>query len=145
MITIDLTEAEIEQLKYERYHHPHPRVQRQMEALWLKSQGIAHQKIADLTGICPKTLRTYLRDYQAGGINKLKEISFDQPSSELNQHRLRIEEYFRQNPVANIHEAMSKLEDLTGIKRSPTRVREFLKSFGIKRRKIGMRPSKADH
>jgi DNA-binding CsgD family transcriptional regulator len=40
-----------------------------MEALLLKSQGIAHKKIADLTGICPNTLRTYLRDYQAGGIN----------------------------------------------------------------------------
>jgi len=144
MITIDFTETEIEQLKYERYHHPHPRVQRKMEALLLKSQGIAHQKIAELTGICSNTLRTYLRDYQAGGINKLKEMSFYQPSSELNQHQQSLEEYFHQNPVASINKAMSKIEDLTGIKRSPTRVREFMKSLGIKRRQIGMIPSKAN-
>ncbi len=33
------------------YHHPHPRVQRKMEALWLKSQGEFHQWIAQLTGV----------------------------------------------------------------------------------------------
>jgi hypothetical protein len=55
-----------------------------------------------------------------------------------------LEEDFRQNQVANINEAMSIITDLTGIKRSPTRVCSFLKSLGIKRRKIGMIPSKAD-
>ena len=39
---------------------------------------------------------------------------------------------------------MSKIEDLTGIKRSPTRIREFMKSLGIKLCPIGMRPSKAN-
>ena len=32
------TEGDIKALNYERYHHPHPRVQRKMEALWLKSR-----------------------------------------------------------------------------------------------------------
>ena len=77
-------------------------------------------------------------------MNKLKEINFYQPKSELNQHQKSLEEYFQKNPVASINEAMSKIQDLTGIKRSPTRVREFLKSLGVKRRKIGMIPSKAN-
>ena len=32
----------VEDLKavdHDRYHHPHPRVQRKMEVLWLKSHG----------------------------------------------------------------------------------------------------------
>jgi transposase len=87
MIKIKFTETDIAELKYERYHHPHPRVQRQMEALLLKSHGLSHKEIAKLTGVCLNTLRTFKRDYQTGGINKLKEISFYQPSSELNQHR----------------------------------------------------------
>ena len=37
MILIDFNDEEIEVLKYERYYHPHPRVQRKMEALLLKS------------------------------------------------------------------------------------------------------------
>lgn len=144
MIKINFTETEIEQLRLERYHHPHPRVRRKMEALLLKSQNRAHQKISELTGICPNTLRTYLREYQAGGLDKLKEIHVYQPQSELNQPHHRLEDYFRQNPVASINEAVSKILGLTGIKRSPTRVGECLKSLGMKRRKMGMIPSKAD-
>lgn len=51
MTKIEFTEGDIKALNYERYHHPHPRVQRKMEALWLKSQGEPHNKIAQLTGI----------------------------------------------------------------------------------------------
>jgi hypothetical protein len=29
------------EIRHDRYHHPHPRVQRKMEVLWLKSQGLA--------------------------------------------------------------------------------------------------------
>ena len=89
-------------------------------------------------------MRNYLQDYQTGGIDKLKEINFYQPKSELTQYQQSLEEYFRQNPVASINEASSKIEALTGIARSPTRVREFFKSLGIERRKIGMIPAKAD-
>ena len=32
----------------ERYHHPDPRVQRQIKILWLKSQGERHERIAQL-------------------------------------------------------------------------------------------------
>ncbi|MDM8568368.1 IS630 family transposase, partial [Thiotrichales bacterium HSG1] len=144
MIKINFTESEIEQLKYERYHHPHPCVQRKMEALLLKSKNISHKDIAELTGICPNTLRSYLKEYQNGGIDNLKQINFFRPKSELEQHRKSIEKYFKQNPVANINEASAKIEEITGIKRSPTRVRKFLKSLGLKRRKIGMVPSKVD-
>ena len=39
---------------------------------------------------------------------------------------------------------MAKIEELTGIRRSENRVREFLASAGLKRRKTGMIPAKAD-
>jgi DNA-binding CsgD family transcriptional regulator len=61
MIHIKFTESEMKALNYERYHHPHPRVQRKMEALWLKSQKLSHQEIGRLTGISSKTLQRYLK------------------------------------------------------------------------------------
>jgi hypothetical protein len=60
MITFVFTEAQKQALDYERFHHPHPRVQKKMEALWLKSQGLAHQEITKLAGISANTLRSYL-------------------------------------------------------------------------------------
>ncbi len=87
MIYLEFTEEEKQSLYYERFHHPHPRVQRKMEALWLKSQ---------------------------------------------------------KQPPATINEAISTIELLTGIKRSPTQVRKFLKSMGMRCLKVGQIPSKAD-
>lgn len=144
MIHIEFTEEDIQALNYERYHHPHPQVQRKMEALWLKSQGLAHKDIARLTNISPNTSRQYFRDYAEGGIQKLKEVNHYKPKSELESHKTSIEEYFREHPPASIPEAVHRIEQLTGIKRSPTQVRQFLKSIGMERRKVGMIPSKAD-
>lgn len=115
-----------------------------MEALWLKSQGLAHREIAKLTGISPNTLRSYLKDYLEGGIEKLKELDFYRPKSELVEHKETIEDYFRSSPPASIKEAIAKIEDLTGIKRSPTQVRLFLKSLGMRCLKVGVIPAKAD-
>lgn len=115
-----------------------------MEALWLKAHRLPHLMIAQLTGICSNTLTQYLREYQEGGIEKLKEINFYQPQSELTKYKSKIEDYFKDNPPATIKEAMYKIEELTGIKRSETQVRKFLLSLGMKCRKIGMIPAKAD-
>ncbi|KOR28161.1 transposase, partial [Achromatium sp. WMS3] len=144
MIKIEFTTSEIQTINYERYHHPHPRVQRKMEALWLKSQGAQHKEICKFTGISEPTLCTYLKDYKQGGIQKLKEIKFHQPQSDLTKHTQTIEAYFIENPPATIKEAMAKIEELTGIKRSETQVRKYLKSIGFERRKVGMIPAKAD-
>jgi len=73
MIEIEFTPEEIDALEYERYHHPDPKVQRKMEALYLKSQGIEHQEICRLVRISKPTLVTYLKQYQDGGIEQLKK------------------------------------------------------------------------
>ena len=144
MIQIEFSEQEKQALYYERFHHPHPRVQIKMEALWLKSQEIPHHQISQLVAIAPNTVRTYLRDYQEGGIEKLKEINFYRPQSKLEEHRTSLEDYFRAYPPATINEAVVKIEELTGIKRSPTQVRKFLKSMGMRCLKVGALPAKAD-
>ncbi len=120
MIYLEFSKEEQQSLYYERFHHPHPRVQRKMEALWLKSQKLPHHQISKLAGISPNTLRSYLKDYQEGGIEKLKEINFYRPQSELVLHRSTLKAYFQKQPPATINEAISTIELLTGIKRSPT-------------------------
>ena len=144
MIKIEFTSADKLALNYERYHHPHPRVQIKMSALWLKSQGLSHQEICRLTGISPNTLRKYLQDYFEGGIEKLKEINFNRPTSKLTEHQQKIADYFRSDPPANINEAIAKIEGITGIRRSPTQVRLFLKEIGMRTLKVGFVPGKAD-
>ena len=144
MIKLEFTEKDKELLSYWRFNHPHPRVQLKMEVLWLKSQGLSNQKIVKFAGVSVNTVTSYSRDYQEGGIEKLKEIKFNRPKSELKKHQRTIEEYFESNPPATINEAVKIIEELTGIKRSPTQVRKFLKSIGMRCLKVGIIPSKVD-
>lgn len=118
-------------LNYERYHHPVPLVQRRMEVLWLKSHNLAHALIAQLAGVSENTLREYFRLYQEGGLDKLKEVNFYRPESDLQPHLTTLEAYFQANPPATIKEAQSEIAALTGIKRSETQVRDFLKKNSI--------------
>jgi transposase len=115
-----------------------------MEALWLKSQGLAHKEICRLTNVCSTTLTDYVRDYKEGGIEALKVLPFRRPRSDLDDHRDTLEAHFREHPPASANEAMATIERLTGLKRSPERVRMFLKRMGMKCRKVGMIPAKAN-
>jgi transposase len=144
MILVTFNESDIQALRYERFHHPHPRVQQKAEALLMKSHGLKHKDICKFIGISNNTLREYLREYQEGGIARIKETRFYKPKSQLNNHIDTLENYFRDHPVSSVKEAMNKIEELTGIRRSENRVREFLKRIGMKRRKVGMIPAKAD-
>ena len=143
MIQIDFSEEEIDQLNYERYHYPHPLVQKRMEALYLKSQKLSHQKICQICRISKTTLIVYLKKYQEGGKESLKKLVYQGQASELNQHHITIEKYFQENPPRTATEASAMIEKLTGIKRSPTQVREFMEKIGMKTRKIGYVPGKA--
>jgi len=144
MLTLVFTAEDLKALAYERFQHPHPRVQRRMEALWLKSQGLPHHQIAVLCGVSENTLRSYFRAWQAGGIEQLKTLHFRRPESELEQHLGVLEDYFFSHPPATANEAQAKIEELTGIRRSPTQVRQFLKRLGLRRLKVGCLPAKAD-
>jgi len=144
MIRIEFTEDAIEKLRYERFHHPHPRVQRKMEALLLKSDGLPHHQITRILGISENTLRQYLREYEEGGVERLKSLHFYRPLSELAKHRQSLETYFEEHPPATVNEAVAKIKQLTGIRRGPTQVRSFLNSLGLRPRKVGMIPAKAD-
>jgi transposase len=143
MIEINFSEEEINELNYQRYHHPHPLVQKKMEALYLKSQRLSHQEICRLCRISRTTLSLYLKTYKNGGIESLKQIFYKGQPSQLNQHQKTIEEEFRQNPPRTSAEACVIIEKLTGIKRSPTQVRKFLTKIGMKIRKVGHIPGKA--
>ena len=141
---ISFTELEKEALHYERFHHPHPRVQKKMEVLWLKSQGLEHIEIARLVKLDRKTVGLHVKAYAEGGIERLKQLNFYRPKSELIEHKATLEAHFRTHPPATVNQALADIESLTGIKRSPTQVRHFMKVCGMKRLKTGVLPAKAD-
>jgi len=143
MLKINISDSDVELLKDKRYNHPHPRVQQKMEVLILKKYGIKDALICQITNICDNTLREYLKQYQNGGIERLEEVNFYRPSSELNKYSGTIEQYFTENPPTSILQASAKIEEITGIKRSETQTRKFLKSLNFRYIKTCSVPAKA--
>jgi transposase len=144
MIKINVSAADVDALRYWRFQHPDPRVQVRMEALYLRSQGMANRDILRLCGISKASFHRYLNVYIAGGIEQLKQIDHYRPQRELARSRPMLEAYFREHPPATVAEAAAQIQERTGIARKPTQVRQFLKALGMKPRKVGMIPAKAD-
>ena len=102
-----------------------------MDASRLKAHGMLHKEIAEIIGIAENTLRDDFELYRQGGLEKLKEIHYSQPASELKQHIVSLESHFREHPPAMIKQAQHEVEVITGVRRSETQIREFLKKNSI--------------
>ena len=143
MITIKFTETEVEKLKQERFNHPSPKVQLKMETLYLKSKNLPHSQICDICDITRATLASYLKSYIAGGIEELKELNYRGRENEMMERSTSIEEYFTQNPPRSLKEAQSKIEEITGIRRSLPQIWKFFKKIKFKYRKVHAVPGPA--
>jgi transposase len=127
-----------------RYHHPDPRIQRRCEILWLHACGKFAPEIAPLVKQHPHTVRDVINMFKQGGIERVLTIESHHPTSTLEQHRTSLIEEFTLCPPASAKEAAHRIEKLTGIKRSPERIRVFMKCLGMSFRKTAAIPAKAD-
>ena len=144
MINVEVSVEDRLTIQVLREEHPHPRVRKRLDVLWFKCQNFPHWQICETAGVSQGTMRNYFRLYQSGGLESLLEFNFYAPVSDLEQHRGMLEAYFREHPPRTIKEAMSKIEELTGIKRSHGVVGPLLRSLGMAPRRVGAIPSKAD-
>ncbi|MDR3269218.1 MAG: helix-turn-helix domain-containing protein, partial [Tannerella sp.] len=83
MLKMKISETELQKLRKERYNQPHPRVMLKLDVVYLNCLGFSNADVCKITGVCDNTVREYVRQYSAGGIESLKEIKFYQPCSEM--------------------------------------------------------------
>jgi transposase len=143
MLNIAIKSSDIPLMRQQRYTHPHPRVQKKMEALYLKGIGVSNRQICKILNVTNNTLLKYFRQYMEGGTEGLKEIKFYRPESNLQEFSGSIEQYFKDHPPHSIREASAKIKEMTGIDRKETQVRKFLKSLNFRFIKVGSVPAKA--
>jgi transposase len=144
MLRASYTEAEQNTFQKLRYHYPEERIMRRFEILWLHACGKFAPEIALLVQQNPATVRDVINMYKKGGIELLTTIDSNHPTSDLEKYRTSIIEEFTLRPPATTKEAAARIEKLTGIKRSPERVRIFMANMGMKFRKTAAIPAKAN-
>ena len=133
---IQLTEDERRIVNEERASHPSLLIRNKMLTIWLLHCGVTRQKAADIVGVSRATVQRYVDAYCKGGLDGLRHSSVQKAVSELAAFRDIIRASFEKAPVCTIAEACDRIEKLTGIRRSPTQVRKFLKGLGLKWQRI---------
>jgi transposase len=131
-LRIELTEVEQRIVMEVRESAPDLIVRRRMWVLWLLHCGVTREKAAKIVGVARSTVERYVAEYREGGLVGLqKRCEPFKPVSDLAAHAEKIRESFEKHPVRTIAEAGQRIFDLTGIRRSPTQVRTFLKGLGM--------------
>jgi transposase len=141
MRQIEFSPDVLNEIARDRFEDLDPAVQRRMEVLWLKAHGETHQRIAELAGLSRPTVQRLLDTYLSGGLSAVRTFHWKVPVSALEPYRLLLEEEFRQRPPHTTAEACERIEQLTHVRRSETRVREFLRdTLNLRWRKVGAVP-----
>lgn len=145
MLQLNLSKAEIQRLKYERFYYPCPIVQKRLHAVYMKATVEAsNTTIGHLTGLNRQSVSHWIQIYQRDGFDGLYQFKYGTNRSELEGHAASILQSFTDHPPMSACEAKSRIEELTGISRSPSQVRTFMKKYGLQYIKTGHIPAKAD-
>lgn len=145
MLEIIFSNEDRSQLLEMAFSHPHPRVQKKLLAVHMRSHGFANQEIMKALGIQSETtLISYCREYAKGGMESLCTIRFNKPKSKLQPYEKDIKAYFKENPPRSVTEAIEVIKKLTGIGRKKSFVQKYLHQLGLRFLKTGGIPAKAD-
>lgn len=120
-------EEDVERIGKLRYEHPHPRVQQRCWVLWFISRNLTLTQACQLAGVSRITGWRYGEVYQDRGLDGLLALHWDGPESGLTPYRETLEASFREQPPHTVAEAVERIEQLTGVRRGPTQVHQFLR------------------
>jgi transposase len=127
MLQISILAEDLSTIQRDRYYHPQPHIMMRMHTLALHHQGESAARIAQLLDRDPRTIRDCLRTYRDGGLKAVYKYEKHKHECKLMAHGELIEKELEQRPPQSAKEAGAMIEKLTGIKRSETQIREFLK------------------
>jgi transposase len=145
MLKPDFTEEEIEQLYRLFMEHPSGAVKKKLHVVYLKSLGLPHQDIIRIARVSGDSVTRYVKAYVEGGVSALCTTQYYCPVSALLPHRGALKTHFQAHPPHTVAEASHTIAKLTGIKLALSACRSFMrKHLGMKCRKMGVIPSKAD-
>lgn len=144
MLHIQLADNIENELKWHKAFNVDPVVVTRCDMIVLKANGVDTKTICKITGKSERTVRSVFRLFLDGGIDAMTTRNHYRPTCELDKHRDTILESLTTRPVGSAKEAVARIKQLTGVTRSETRVKVFMKKIGLKCIKTGQIPAKAN-
>jgi len=120
------------------------KIKRKLMCLRMHQQSVSNTVIASVLHISINTVTNYLKEYQQKGLQGVLENRAYQPQSKLKPFLSCIECSFKAMPPQDVAEAMHRITMLTGIELQETQIRKTLHDLGLRYRKTGVIPGKAN-
>lgn len=145
MLPIKISNAEIQRLNYERYYYPCPTVQKRIHAVYFKATTqMSNTMIGALLNLHRDSVGDWIIRYERGGFEGICQFNYGTNKSALENHSQSLLQSFTQHPPMTANEAKARIEEQTGISRSPSQVRAFMKRHKMRYLQAGHIPAKAD-
>ena len=135
----------LEELNYERFSSHSPTVQKRLHAVYLhQALWLTPSQIGLCVDLHLNSVRHWIKVYQQQGIAPLLQTHYGTNQSELESYNELILADFARQPPQSSNQASARIQTLTGLKRSPSQVRNYLKKQGFTFQRMGHIPAKAD-
>jgi hypothetical protein len=129
MYSPDISQADAIRAKYYKKHAYNPVIRDRMNVIYLRSKDLGPRACAIVAGVSPNSVTRWTKTFLAGGIDALLLIAYYLPKSDLHGYAELIKSSFDEAPPRSIGEARKRIFKLTGLKRSITQIRHFVKSI----------------
>lgn len=120
------------------------KIKRKLLALKMLVEGIPQETIAKVLNVTTRTVRNYRDEFKEGGIESTVEDRAFRPISSVEPYLQCLRCFFMARPVASAKEGADCIAKLTGVRFSDDQARRIMKKIGLKFRKSGQIPGKAD-
>ena len=143
MINFELTEEQLAELHKEASENPSASARKKCWVVYLKGMRYAHRKIANVMRVDGDTVTEYLRKYRDGGLAGLLAEHYRKHGGQLDAHEERLKEVFKKHPPHTVNQAIEVIGQETGVRLKHSACRAFLRKLGMKCRRCGLVPGKA--
>ncbi len=120
------------------------KIKRKLMCLRMHQQKVQNVAIASILNISPNSVTAYIKEFRDNGISGTLEDRSYKPSSSLQPFLSCLKCSFDILPPQDVAEAMERIKKLTGIEFKETQTRQTLHKLGMKYRKTGVIPGKAN-
>lgn len=137
MYSPEISDADFKYAIYAKDHTDNYQIRRRMQMIYLLYKRYQRGEIADIIGVTAKTITEWVKLYISGGRDALCQLHYQGQMSELHQPKDTIKTVIDESKPSTIGEIARLIEQHTGIGRSLTQVRFFVRHhLEIIRRKV---------
>lgn len=117
---------------------------RKLLALKMRNAGAPLEMIGASLKLTVRSVSNYLAEYNRGGLQASLEDRAYAPLSSVEPFLDVIEASFRKSPVGSSRQARKRILDVSGVELSLSQTRRIMKRLGMRYRKAGQVPAKAN-